>query len=130
MTTLRIRLEVEPGDVAVNQRLIPQYDRSGKPTGRLVKSSRYRSGLGYMALQVRQAVARHGWRQRKGQVRVEIVTHWPGKDGDCDATCKAVVDALADGLAVVNDRQCRPILLDCDHNNRTGSIDVELVEVE
>lgn len=129
MKSMRITLAVNPGDVSINRRMIPQYDRHGRPSGRLVLNSAYRSTLDHMALIVRQACIKQGWKTTKKMVRVSVFTRWPGPDGDCGSTEKAAVDALQMGGVVVNDKQCRPITLDAAWNCREPGIDVALEEI-
>lgn len=124
---MKIDLAVDPGDVSVNRRFVPQFDR-GKPTGRIILSSAYRSEVAAMALQVRQACIKRGWKTSKRTCTVTIVTRWPGPNGDRDSTCKAVLDALQEGGAVVNDRQLIPTL-DAQWNCRNPGIELEITEV-
>ncbi|MBK6671624.1 MAG: hypothetical protein IPG46_18940, partial [Actinobacteria bacterium] len=46
---MRFVLDINPGDVSNNRRHIPEYDRRGRPTGRLILSSEYREGLRSMS---------------------------------------------------------------------------------
>jgi Holliday junction resolvase RusA-like endonuclease len=124
---MRVDLEVDPGEVSVNRRLVPQY-QGGKPTGRLILSSSFRSEVAALALQVRQACIKQGWRTSKKTCRAYIFTRWPGPNGDRDAVCKAILDALQEGSAVVNDKQVIPTL-DASWNSRTPGITVEIEEV-
>lgn len=128
MKSMRITIAINPGDVSINRRMVPQYVGS-KPTGRLILSSSYRSTLDHMALIVRQACIKQGWKTTKKMLRVSVFTRWPGPDGDCGSTEKAAVDALQMGGVVVNDKQCRPITLDAAWNCREPGIDIELEEV-
>lgn len=126
---MKFTIDIDPGSISVNRRLIPQY-KGKRPTGRLVLSSNYRLGLDLMALQVRQACVEHGWTMSKRQCRVSIFTRWPGPSGDAGSTEKAVCDALQLGLAVANDKLCRPLMIDCAWNcPKSRGIDVELEEV-
>lgn len=124
-----IEIDVDPGDVSINRRLVPQHDRKGRPTGRLVKNRHYRSELERMGLIVRQACLRAGWRTTKRRVSVHVFTRWGGPLGDCDATAKAVVDSLQIGGVVANDKQCRPITLDCCWSSKQRGITVTVEEV-
>lgn len=127
MKTMRINLAVNPGDVSVNRRFAPQFDR-GKPTGRIILSSTYRSEVDALAMQVRQACIKQGWKTSKKACHARIFTRWPGPNGDRDACCKAVLDALEKGSAVVNDRQVIPTL-DAAWNCKDAGIEVVLEEV-
>ena len=126
---MKIVLDVNPGDVAINRKIVPAHDRQGRPTGRLCNSKRYTAGVDEMILQIRQACVHYNWRTRMRPSRclVYIMTYWRGPNGDADSTCKAVLDALAHGGAVENDRQLKPSA-DCRHNSRPARIEVEIVD--
>lgn len=127
---MRITLAINPGDLAVNGRLVPRYDPKTKHvTGRLVLSPKFRDALNVATVMVRQAKVKQGWTTSKKMLRVSIFTRWPGPDGDTDAVCKGVIDSLQEGLIVVNDKQCRPITLDAAWNCKEPGIDVELEEI-
>jgi Holliday junction resolvase RusA-like endonuclease len=125
---MKIRLNINPGDISINRRMIPEW-RNGKPTGRLVLNSSYRAGVDSMSLQVRQACLKQRWKTSKKTCQVRIMTRWPGPEGDRDSTCKAVLDALQHGTAVVNDKQCIPGPLDATWLSRDPGVDVEIDEV-
>lgn len=104
-------LLVSPGDVSNNARLIPQKVR-GRFTGRLVDATPYRDGLASMAFQVRSTRNRNRWPTLSGRCSVSATTYWKTEAGDVDATSKAILDALQQGGAIVNDKQVRPLHLD------------------
>lgn len=110
-TAHRFVLDVRPGDVSNNSRLVPQQIR-GRYTGRLVDSTEYRDGLRVMALQVRSDMNARGLERIEGPVEVWVTTYWPTEAGDVDATSKAALDCLQQAGLIVNDRQCRPVHLD------------------
>jgi Holliday junction resolvase RusA-like endonuclease len=124
---MKVEIGINPGDVSINRRMVPEW-RGGKPTGRLVLNSEYRSGVDSMSLQVRQACIKQGWKTSKRTCRAYIFTRWPGPEGDRDSVCKAVLDALQHGTVVVNDKQVIPTL-DASWNSRTPGITVEIEEV-
>lgn len=107
----RFVIEVSPGDVSNNSRLIPQQLR-GRYTGRLVDSTEYRNGLASMVMQVRSQRNRNRWPTITGRCSVSAVTYWKTESGDVDATSKAILDALQQGGMVANDKQVRPVHLD------------------
>lgn len=126
---MKFTIDIDPGSISVNGRLIPQYIGT-RPTGRLVLSPDYRLGLDLMSLQVRQACIEHGWKTSTRQCRVSIFTRWPGPSGDAGSTEKAVCDALQLGLAVANDKLCRPLVIDCTWNcHKSRGIEVEIEEL-
>lgn len=92
------RLDVRPGDVSNNSRMIPRH-------GRLVDSPQYRAGLTAMALQVSMICAAQKWRKTEAPVVVDVVTLWPTHAGDVEATSKAALDCLEKGGLLKNDRQ-------------------------
>lgn len=101
---MKIIVPIEPGLVAANRRLIPQHT-SGKPTGRLILSPSYRSGLDEMAYHVRQTCIRTGWRKTAKPVVVAVHVYWPQSRGDHDSCTKAACDALEIGAAIYDDAQ-------------------------
>lgn len=103
MATITITLPIEPGRLASNKRLVPQYDRSRRPTGRLINSDTYRAALYEASLAVRQACILAGWRMRTTPVVVDVTTYCGKRRLDRDSTCKGAQDALAAGLAIEND---------------------------
>jgi Holliday junction resolvase RusA-like endonuclease len=126
---MKIHFAINPGDLAVNGRHVPQYDRHGKSTGRIISSRTYRAALEEAILIVRQERIRHMWHTTKRQCSVSIITHWPTGHGDRDSTCKAICDALQHGGLVVNDKQCGPITLDATWRAVEPGVDVEIVEM-
>ena len=81
-----------------------------------------------MALPIRQACIKQGWKQTKKMCRVVVITRWPGPNGDRDATCKAVLDAFEKAGAVVNDKQIIPGPLDAVWNCRNPGIEVTITK--
>jgi Holliday junction resolvase RusA-like endonuclease len=127
MKSMRIDIAVNPGDVSINKRFVPQWDR-GKPTGRLILNPAYRSEVDVMRVQILQAMRKQGWKQSKRTCRVVVLTRWPGPNGDRDATCKAVLDAFEKAGAVVNDKQIIPGPLDAAWNCKNPGIEVTITE--
>lgn len=126
---MRFILDINPGDVSNNSRLIPEYDRLRRPTGRLIDSPEYRAGLQSMALQVASQRHQHGWRtvRKPALVSVSIVTYWPTWNGDVDATSKACLDALEQGGVVENDRQCLPVTMTRGIDKARPRIEIEVM---
>ncbi len=127
--SIRLVLRVNPGDVSNNRRHVPEYDRRRRPTGRLILSREYRSGLDEMALQVASQRHAEGWTtvRKPSFVTVSIVTYWPTWQGDVDATSKASIDALQLGGIVENDRQCLPVTLSRAVDKDSPRIEIEVV---
>lgn len=121
-------IEVSPGDVSNNSRLIPQKLR-GRYTGRLVDSTEYRNGLASMAMQVRSQRNRNRWPTITGPCSVSAVTYWPTESGDVEATSKAILDCLQQGGAVANDRQIRPATFDRAKDKANPRVEITLTEV-
>lgn len=122
-------LHVNPGDVSNNRRHVPEYDRRRRPTGRLILSREYRSGLDSMSTQVESQRHARGWStiRKPSIVSVSIVTYWPTWQGDVDATSKASIDALQLGGIVENDRQCLPVTLNRAVDKDSPRIEIEVV---
>jgi Endodeoxyribonuclease RusA len=125
---LVVVVDIEPGRVKTNGRLVPQKLR-GAFTGRLVLSATYRAGLDEMALQVRQACVTQRWRQTSKPVRVAVTTWWPGTRGDLDATAKSSLDALTQGGAIADDAQVVALMLSRGTDRANPRIEIQLAEV-
>ena len=119
---MHFSLDVNPGDVSNNGRLIPSR-------GRLVDSPEYRNGLRMMAWQVRSQMNEHGWKQIAARCSVSAITYWPTEAGDVDATSKAILDCLQAGGAIVNDKQVRPLTLDRAKDKARPRVEITLTEL-
>ena len=124
MARLCITLDIPPGDLAINRRLVPQHNRHRQPTGRLILRKSYRAALEEAALVVRQACIRNAWPIATSNVCVTVVTHWRTARGDAEATTKAVCDALEQGGCVANDKLCKPLVIDAVHGDKRPRIEI------
>jgi Holliday junction resolvase RusA-like endonuclease len=124
---MRVVIEIEPGLVRANGRLIPQK-LQGHFTGRLVLSSDYRSGLDLMAMAVRQECIRSRWKKTGKAVTVDVISYWPGKRGDLDATIKAACDCLTDGGAILDDDQIVELRVTRGVDRARPRIEIEVKE--
>ncbi len=129
---LRFTIPIPPGLLAINRKYEPQSrSREGKRWTEIGIRKEWAAAFDEAVMHVRQAVVANRWRARERHVEVTIVSHWPTNDGDCDATCKAVLDILQAANVVVNDRLCRPVHLDDTHEVfRPGEISVVVEDRE
>jgi Holliday junction resolvase RusA-like endonuclease len=124
---MKVVIEVEPGQVRANGRLIPQKV-DGHFTGRLILASAYRAGLDEMSLAVRQECIRSRWKKTGKAVTVDVISYWPGKRGDLDATIKAACDCLTDGGAILDDDQIVELRVTRGVDRARPRIEIELRE--
>lgn len=120
MTVLRVTLGLPPGHLAINKRNKIAHTKDGP---RIVKAKRYAKGQADAYLDVRQAAILAGWRIPRAACAL-VRTHWPTDEGDVDACCKAVLDALQAGRVVENDRHLAPVVLDHVHDDPDPRIEI------
>ncbi len=98
---MRFHFPIEPARCSINPR---HFDRSN---GRAL----YQRALDELALHVVSQRNEHKWGTLGGKIEVNMVTYVEdGRGVDVDACCKAVLDALQRGKAIVNDKNvCRLI---------------------